>query len=489
MTTILELEPSANPLLSCIRPFIHEDTLGERLVSWPLLTSGIEKLSKQERLDLLYRMHEEMFEPTSISLELGTRIFRILSRGYLKRDPRDVRVKRLSILIAQQAGKLLQDLPWLPSYAKCMTVSGITGVGKTFEVSRILSLIPQVIEHETSVEAGWLCMKQIVWLYVAMSHDGTLGGLLLQILCAIDAVSVTTYAEDRSLKRMSNEKLAVHVGIILSNHHVGLLVIDEIQERNFSAHERGALAATFFLRLLNFGIPMLLMGNPYGLNALNSFAQDVRRSGSGGTIEIDPMGADDPDWQYSFAPAILRYNVMDEPTPVQEINGSILHQYSGGLRDYACRNWSASQRLALDLGCRSVTQEHMRQVFLGPDFSGRDRDIIIGFRDRDPTYLTGFEDIPWQRYARIWGASSSKKHRVSESTTPDDTKCGNAPMEKSASQKDHQTLKRNRTRKGNNKRRQDETKAELDPCDLRHSGLKEVLISGFEALRDAQTGT
>lgn len=82
---------------------------------------------------------------------------------------------------------------------------------------------------------GWSHLVQILWLYVGMSHDGSLGGLLLSILCAIDeATGCTSYSQSRSLIGLSNEKLAVRIGIILRNHGVGVLVIDEIQGRNFS---------------------------------------------------------------------------------------------------------------------------------------------------------------------------------------------------------------------------------------------------------------
>ncbi|CAN7735535.1 hypothetical protein [Duganella sp. LjRoot269] len=54
-----------------------------------------------------------------------------------------------------------------------------------------------------------------------------------------------------------------------------------------------------------------------------------------------------------------------------------------------------------------MTEDHMKQAFMGPDFSERDRQLITGFRDRNPLLLQDFDDVPWQRYAQRWGYYAS----------------------------------------------------------------------------------
>lgn len=479
--------PVPNPFLEPLEVHLSTQNLEQRLSNWPLDGLDIKNLDMQTRLDLLDRLQDQMFEPTLTAIDTTSRLFRVIRRGYTSHNPALVSSRQQMMALARCAGRELNNLPWLPSYAKGLRASGITGLGKSYEILRALSLIPQRIEHGPSKSADWNHMIQAPWLYVAMSHDGSLGGLLLQILTALDAAIGTNYARARDIAGLSNEKLAVHIGIILLNHGVGVLVIDELQGRNFAGGARGGLAATFFLRLLNFGVPLVLMGNPLGMDALDSFSQDMRRVGSGGNIEMHPMESFDYDFTDVLAPALWRYNVMPEPSPIVDKDGAILFKYCGGIRDYAGRIRASSQRLALDEGCAYVTEVHMEQAFNGPDFSAKDRALIAGFREKNPLLLQQFDDIPWRSYAVRWGLhpSSQDASAASEAAAPETPPKASSPPKtrKPVAQQSKETAQRNRTRKANQKAENAIKKARLDPEDMRNQGLQEHLISGLEQLQ------
>jgi len=476
-----------NPFLEALEPYLSTNDLEIRLQNWPLAGLDIPNLSITARHDLLDLLTEQMFEPTLTSIDTTTRLYRMIRRGYIARDPTQVTSRAHLMSIARYAGKELKDLPWFPHSAKCMRVSGVTGLGKTYELLRALKQLPQTFKHGHSSSADWNHMTQISWLYVAMSHDGSLGGLLLQILVEIDACAGTRYASDRGITKLSNEKLAVHVGIILNNHAVGVLVFDELQGRNFAGGNRGGLAATFFLRLLNFGIPLVLMGNPKGLDALDRFSQDMRRVGSAGNIEMHPMTKDEFDYTDVLAPALWRYNVMPEPCEVDDNDGAILFHYCGGIRAYGARIRAASQRLALDQDDRKVTEDHMRQAFMGPDFSSRDRQLIAGFRDQTPLLLMNFDDVPWERYAQRWGvypedapAKAADKPSAESPAAEETTKKGRKPVAQQAAQ----SAARRRTRAKNEEASNAQVVADLETDDMRNQGLQEYLITGIGLLQN-----
>ncbi|MDQ1812862.1 ATP-binding protein [Massilia sp. CCM 9210] len=473
--------PTDNPFLEPLEAYLSTDGLEPRLANWPLAGVDVKHLDIQARHDLLDRLQDQMFEPTLTALDTTSRLYRMIRRGYTARNPTSVSSRQHTMGLARCAGKEIDQLPWLPSYAKGMRASGVTGLGKSYEILRALSLIPPRIVHGKSKSADWTHMVQAPWLYVAMSHDGSLGGLLLQILTALDVAIGTSYARERGITGLSNEKLAVHAGIILINHGVGVLVIDELQGRNFAGGVRGGLAATFFLRLLNFGIPLVLMGNPLGMDALDTFSQDMRRVGSGGNIEMHPLESYETDFTDVLAPALWRYNVMPEPSPIRDDDGAILFKYCGGIRDYAARIRASSQRLALDEGCAFVTEDHMAQAFNGPDFSAKDRDLIAGFRDKNPILLQQFDDIPWQRYAVRWGLHPSVPD--TPPSVPASHPAVPAKPRKPAPQQAKETAQRNRTRKANQKAENAVARANLDPEDMRNQGLQQHLISGFEQLQ------
>jgi hypothetical protein len=490
MTDTRSISLAGNPFLEALEPYLSTNDLETRLQNWPLAGLDVPNLSITARHDLLDLLQEQMFEPTLTSLDTTTRLYRMIRRGYIARDPTQVSSRAHLMAVARHAGKELKDLPWFPHWAKCMRVSGITGLGKTYELLRALEQLPKTFVHGHSSTADWNHMTQISWLYVAMSHDGSLGGLLLQILVEVDARAGTRYAEDPGLTRLSNEKLAVHVGIILNNHAVGVLVFDELQGRNFAGGNRGGLAATFFLRLLNFGIPLVLMGNPLGMDALDRFSQDMRRVGSAGNIEMHPMTKDEFDYTDVLAPALWRYDIMPQPCEVDDKDGAILFHFCGGIRSYGARIRVASQRLALDQGDKSVTEVHMRQAFMGPDFSSRDRQLIAGFRDQNPLLLMNFDDIPWERYAQRWGCypGSEEAKKVDIQTDEPPSTQGTTKIErKPLAQQAAQSAACRRTRAKNQEANNAALQADLETDDMRNKGLQEYLITGIGLMQNPDT--
>lgn len=489
--SIVTTSGTGNPFLALIEQFLTTESFPERLATSPLDEVSIATLTKQERLDILDRMQEEYFEPTSISEDIVKRLYRLIRKGYLNRDPTKRAVRKMTMELASYSGRDLSTLPWFATYAKGMTVIGVTGLGKSYEIKRGLQLIPQCIEHGPSQAAGWTSMKQVSWLYVAMSHDASLGGLLLQILYELDEAIGTEYSKDKSFTNASNEKMAVRLGIVFRNHGLGVLVIDEIQGRNFEGRGQGGLAATFFLRLLNFGIPVVLIGNPIGMEALYVFSQDVRRIGSGGTISMHALEKDDFDWNDCIVEPLLCQSVMPKAYQIRDAK-KLVFQYSGGVRDFACRTWFSSQRIALDLGCTYVTEDHMKQAFYGSDFSDKEREIVAGFRDKDPIYLMQFADMPWEEYAARWklsfdgskfdkndrdGGNSDKEPAKDEVT--EESGVGRA---RSVPEKLLIKIKQQRTRKESAANRRKATKQSLVGRDMRKDGLKEVLISGLDKI-------
>lgn len=476
----------SNPFLAAVVPYLPVENLPERLAFSPLTGVDIRSLSIDDRLDLLDRLQEEYFEPTSSSLDIASRLFRLIRRGYAHRDPTQPSVRKMTMEIAGYRGQELSRLPWFSTYAKCMTVMGITGLGKSYEVDRALSLIPQCIEHGPCKAAGWAKMKQVVWLKVAMSHDGSLGGFLLQILTELDMVLGTEYSQDSGLKRLSNEKLSVLIGIIFRNHGVGVLVVDELQKRNFEGGGHGNFTVTFFLRLLNFGVPTVLIGNPFGFEALQTYSQDVRRIGTGGTIHVHPLNRNDFDWVKCLVPALSKLSVMNEPHHIENLE-ELLFRYSGGIRDYAIRVLFAAQRIAIELDCHFINEQHLVQAFFGSDLGDKDRDTINGFVNKDPSLLMQYEDIPWKEYEREWAKSKrDAKPDVSESHSEKVATPANdinpSATEKPVSAKDAENMRRQRTRKTNESIKKQGIKKTLSPEDMRSEGLREHLIEGIDGL-------
>ncbi|MTV37532.1 ATP-binding protein [Duganella radicis] len=504
----LLLSARNNPFLAPIDSILTDQNLHQRLSSSPLKGLDMASISKQARYDLLAVMAQEFFVPSLTSADSTSRLYSLIRKGYIPRDPTEISARKRAITISRFAGAELRNLPWLPGFAAGMKFDGITGLGKTYEIRRAIDQFLPRIEHGRSEAADWTHFYQIPVLYVGMSHDGSIGGLLYQILVAIDVALDTDYSTQRRLTSLANEKLAVQVGILLSLHAVGVLIIDEIQATNFSDGARGTVARTFFLRMLNFGIPIVLIGNPMGMRFINHFSQDLRRFSSGGSIQMHPFEKDDKNYRNILAPAFWGYNIMPEPPGVADPDGSILFEYCGGIRDFAGRVIASAQRIALDTEERRITRDHLDLAFNGPDFDEGERTIIRAFCNKDALALQDFEDIPWEDYYKRWnksepressGDSSSsaapssdqKKKTSTKNTLPTTSASaeGAPPFVSPQQGATHaeSTAKRmiaKRARENNKEQKAKKIIAGLEAADMRSEGVKRLLVKDLAEVID-----
>lgn len=392
-----------NPVLETLGPNIPVDDLPARLSHCPLSAIPWQSVPTPQRYDFvkLLRSH---FVPTPTALEIAQSIQRTLRMGYVERNPLNRQHRRKLHKITGLRGLGVAEAPWFPTYASGTVIKGITGLGKSTIVQRIFSLYPQVKEHGENEEAGWLQLKQIVHLTVSMSADPSRRGFLFNILAAIDeAVGDTTYHEEYFNSRISVEELMVVVGIILANHRCGFLIIEEIQKRNFFPGVSRALVLLFFLRLLNMGIPILLIGNPEGFLGFSEFTQDVRRLYSGGYFEMWPADSvDDEEWFDHYIDGKLDFNLLDTPfilTP--EMRPEII-RCAGGVHGY----FDSLYEIMLDNAIRRK-QSHFDAAEIGQAYDSHHmnpfRPVIDALASRNPFKLLACEDISALDFAVHWG--------------------------------------------------------------------------------------
>ena len=86
------------------------------------------------------------------------------------------------------------------------SVVGVSGLGKSTALQRVLSLYPQVIEHTEYHGQKFYC-HQIPYLVVQTPHDASIKALILDIYLQIDSLIGTTYQKDALSRRLSIDLL------------------------------------------------------------------------------------------------------------------------------------------------------------------------------------------------------------------------------------------------------------------------------------------
>lgn len=397
---------AANPLLDGIPSEMTYKDMAAFLAYDPADAWMGEVVPDSQKRSAAYRV-VDLFVPTPRCVRAAQRLHEGLLNGLIARDPRLPRNRSTIYERAALAGRMRQNktkmvsLPWFSGGAPGFVFSGSTGEGKSMLIERYLAGIPQILVRPANDECGWRELKQLVWLKVSMPANGGRLGLLLEITQAIDRSLGTDYQRELRTRGTTIDVQLVLVLNWLSIHCCGLLVIEEAQERTANSETFGAEFLTYFLKVLNWGIPTLLIGNPKALAIVESFAQDERRF-SEAWIDFMPISdPEDPEWKDFLVPAIWSWRMTREPDePIEDLH-RFLWQRTGGHRAALSLLRRETIIAALDEKSARITRKHVIAGFHGIGFRKHQK-YIASLIQRDIGTLQMYDDFPVAKMAKQW---------------------------------------------------------------------------------------
>lgn len=350
------------------------------------------------------------FVPVHRCVDAAMRLHQGLLNGLKARDPRLPQNRAAIYERAALAKTPLKHLPWFSSGAPGFVFSGSTGEGKSMLIERYLAGIPQVIVRPANTEYGWLDLKQLVWLKVSMPANGGRLGLLAEVAAAMDGVLGTDYSRQLRAHGTTIDVQLVMVLIWLNTHRCGLFVIEETQERTAKTATFGAEFLTYFLKILNWGIPTLLIGNPKALKAVEDFVQDGRRFAEA-WIDFYPISdPQDPEWD-ALVLALWRWRTTKEPDePLPDLE-SFLWSRTGGHRAALAVLRRESLTAAIDAGSEKVSKSHILTAFHSAGYRKRQR-LIAGLVKKDIGSLETFSDFPVAGLAQQWARERQAQEKA-----------------------------------------------------------------------------
>jgi hypothetical protein len=226
----------------------------------------------------------------------------------------------------------------------------------------------------------------------------------------MDSVLGTNYAVTSA--RISVENKLVFVATRLAAHACGLLVIDEMQPENFHQSSWQGTFCLFFLKLLNFGIPTVLVGNPKAFVDVTRHAQLLTRFTSGGFHRFRPFLSSRGEDFSTFLAGLWDFSVLPVQTPLDAIFKDLYFNGSGGITRQICSIHKYSNINALRSGARGLTVKHVKHGI--SMMQEEERLLATGFAKRDADMLAHFRDLPWDEYEEKWKPRASEKQDQSD---------------------------------------------------------------------------
>lgn len=395
-----------NPFISALGAYRTDDELYRALYYNPYAGRDFAQTGNHLRDAQIDKLVAEAYVVTTKDLMLASAVQRMLWTGLDRRPPvapatwQDL----AKFSEAAKAGVSIDAIPWRASWADAGNESEITGMGKTHRLRRILALWHQAIAHRRVPGMPWEEYHQVVWLYLDMTFNGSLSGLLLHMLNEVDRAldNKTKYAIEYPKRARNVQQLQVWVIDVLKRHFCGLIVLDELQAISLLKGVDPELVGNFFLRLLNQGIPTIAMGNPFAFAHYRTNAQIWDRFTAVALPSLRPGGYDDEEARDKFVPGLWTMQVMPTVSKASEGVKQAIFECSAWHPRHVVRAVQNGQRVALATGKLETTADHIRSGFLHCVAAETQR-RIHAFVSQRAELLLPWKDIPTAEFAAVWG--------------------------------------------------------------------------------------
>ena len=241
-------------------------------------------------------------------------------------------------------------------------IVGISGIGKSLAVERILRLYPQVIHHSKYKDRKFT-FSQIVWLKLDCPFDGGLKGLCINFFQAVDSILGTSYHKNYASKSRNTDEMLPFMALVAANHGIGVLVIDEIQRLSLAKSGGVEKMLNFFVQLVNtMGVPVILVGTYKSLSIFDGNFSQMRRGTGQGDLVWDRMKMD-KEWKL-FVKALWHFqytrkicSLEDNPELIE-----VLYEETQGITDLAVKAYMLAQERAIETGKELITASVIRSV-------------------------------------------------------------------------------------------------------------------------------
>ena len=297
-------------------PMLAGEELVSALTVLPEYDERICKESKAVRLMALSNLYS-VYLPSPMSLEIYSKLYLSLLRSLQKKNTTAAVRQRYenNKSIRQQAYSGI--IGGSDSY----TIIGASGIGKSSAISRAVSLIA----HKRLIETEHPYSRIIPCLTVQCPFDSSVKGLLLEILRKADEELGTRYYEHALKSRAATVDMLIGVVSTVALNHIGLLIVDEIQ--NVANSKNGKSLVGMLTQLINnSGISICMVGTPESTVFFEQAMQLARRS-----LGLQYGRLECNQYFHDFCCALFRYQYVKQRSDVTPAIIEWLYEHSAGV--------------------------------------------------------------------------------------------------------------------------------------------------------------
>lgn len=292
----------------------------------------------------LYRI----YLPSQMSFEIYSKLYLALLRSLQKKGT------KLAVQQQNQNFKAImqQEYSGIMGGSDSFTIIGASGIGKSSAISRAISLITanRTIETESPYSVIIPCVC------VQCPFDSSVKGLLLEILRKVDENIGSSYYQNALRARSTTDMLIGSVSQVALNH-IGLLVVDEIQ--NVVNSKNGKSLVGMLTQLINnSGISICMVGTPDSAVFFEQAMQLARRSLG---LRYDVM-----EYGTTFrmiCEVLFSYQYVKQESEISEAITEWFYEHSGGNISVVVSLIHDAQEIAILEGRESLNLETLNEAY------------------------------------------------------------------------------------------------------------------------------
>lgn len=339
--------PDTTQILYSLPPMLSGEQLKLELADMPEYTEEVRRKDPATRLLELSDLYR-VYIPSQMSEEIYSKLYLAMIRSLQKKGTR--------MAVEQQnenaKGVHGQEYRGILGGSDSFTIIGTSGIGKSSAISRAIALITR----NRILEVQEPFIRVIPCVTAQCPFDCSVKGMLLEILRKIDEVLGSRYYETALRSRATTDMLIGSVSQAALNH-IGLLVVDEIQNVVNSRSGKSLIGALTQL-INNSGISICMVGTPECTPFFESAMQLARRSLG---LQYGPMGYDEGFRE--FCEILFRYQYIGKETEITPAILEWLYEHSRGILSVVVSLLHDAQEIAILTGRETLDLEALNTAY------------------------------------------------------------------------------------------------------------------------------
>lgn len=340
MTDLLNIVENMPPMLS-----------GEELIfalsAFPEYDESVRNEGQAVRLMALSDLYR-LYIPSQMSLEVYSKLYLALLRSLQKKETQiAVKQKHENFKAIQN-----QDYRGIIGGSDSFTIIGTSGIGKSSAIMRAIDLIME----NKAIEIDNPYTKIVSCVIVQCPFDSSVKGLLLEILRKVDEIIDSNYYQYALKSRATTDMLIGSVSQVALNH-IGLLVVDEIQNVVNSKNGKSLIGSLTQL-INNSGISVCMIGTPECKVFFESAMQLARRSVG---LQYSTMPYD--VYFESFCKLVFGYQYVQRNSEITPAITEWLYEHSAGVVSVVVSLIHDAQEIAILNGLERLDLETLNQAY------------------------------------------------------------------------------------------------------------------------------